>query len=36
MKGVPSNSAAHSDTQQQVAASRHLLCVGGLKRYATK
>jgi hypothetical protein len=27
------NWSAHADTQQQVAAARRMLCVGGLKRY---
>jgi len=29
------NWSAHADTQQQVAAARRMLCVGGLKRYVS-
>jgi hypothetical protein len=36
MRREQSNWSAHTDTQQQVAASRRLLRAGGLQRYAAR
>ena len=30
--GLQVNRSAHMDTQQQIAAARHLLCASGLQR----